>query len=322
VRGASAGAPPDGFFTKGQNWGFPPVNPNTQRNDQYAYLRRVLRTQLQYAGMLRIDHVMSLHRLFFVPSGYEAKDGVYVRYPEDEMYAVLAIESQRHRSAIVGEDLGTVPAEVRKCMKRHGIKRMFVVQFEAGDGDPPVAEPPAEAVASLNTHDMPPFAAYWDGLDAELRNEMGLLTKDEVEQQHDARNRTARALGGLLRKEHVVEDGKLDRMLNPKLDARDAVHGLLRWMAASPADVLLINLEDLWFERQPQNVPGTSHERPNWRRRMRHTLDEVRSSEEVRNMLLSVSAARHQSLSQQEGPAAHRAAGLLPKQRSKDGRNR
>jgi len=241
-----------------------------------------------------MDHVMSLHRLFFVPAGYEATEGIYVSYPEAEMYAVLTIESQRYRSAIVGEDLGTVPAEVRKSMKRHGVKRMFVVQFEANDGDAPVAAPPPDSVASLNTHDMPPFAAFWEAKDAELRQEMGLLTPEQVEEERDARHRTARAVGGMLRKANVLDDGKIDRVLHNKPDAREALHALLRWLAASPADVLLITLEDLWLEQHPQNVPGTSHERPNWRRRMRHTLDEVRSSEEVRNVLLSVSAARHQ----------------------------
>jgi 4-alpha-glucanotransferase len=141
---------------------------------------------------------------------------------------------------------------------------------------------------------MPPFAAYWDALDAELRHEMGLLKDHEVQDQRHARDRVARHVGSMLRKAHVIEDGKLDRVLNPKLEARDALHGLLRWLAASPADVVLITLEDLWLEQKPQNVPGTSHERPNWRRRLRHTLDEIRSSEEVRNVLLSVSAARHQ----------------------------
>jgi 4-alpha-glucanotransferase len=179
-------------------------------------------------------------------------------------------------------------------MKRHGVKRMFVMQFEAGEADPPLTEPPAEAVASLNTHDMPPFAAYWNAADADLRHEMGLLTRTEVEHLHHARDRTARAVGALLRKANVLDDGKLDRVLNPKLDTREALHALLRWLAASSADVVLINLEDLWLEPHPQNVPGTSQERPNWRRRMRHTLDEIRSSEEVRNVLLGVSAARHQ----------------------------
>ena len=293
VRGASAGAPPDAFFTKGQNWGFPPINPRAQRKQRYEYMRRVMRTQLRYAGMLRIDHVMSLYRLFFVPSGFEATDGVYVMYPEEEMYAVLTIESQRHRAAIVGEDLGTVPPEVRKSMKHHGVKRMYVVQFEASDNKPPLGAVPREAVASLNTHDMPPFAAYWDAKDAELRYEMGLLTEDEVAASHEQRDKLARSIGALLREADFLDGKKLDRILNRKLDGRDALHGLLKWLAASDADVLLINLEDLWLEERPQNIPGTSQEKPNWRRRMIHTLDEIRASEGVKGVLRDISAARH-----------------------------
>ena len=293
VRGASAGAPPDAFFTKGQNWGFPPINPRTQRQQRYEYMRRVLRTQLRYAGMLRIDHVMSLHRLFFVPAGFEATDGVYVTYPQDEMYAVLTIESQRHRAAVVGEDLGTVPPEVRKSMKQHGVKRMYVVQFEASDNNPPLSEVPREAVASLNTHDMPPFAAYWNAKDAELRYEMGLLSEGDVAEQHESRDKLARSIGAMLRDSDMLDSSKLDRILNRKLDTHEAMRALLKWLAASPADVLLINLEDLWLEERPQNIPGTSQEKPNWRRRMTHTLDEIRSSEVVKGVLSTISAARH-----------------------------
>lgn len=292
VTGASAGAPPDAFFTKGQNWGFPPLNPKALRENRYEYLRRVMRTQLRYAGMLRIDHVMSLHRLFFVPAGAEAAQGLYVRYPEAEMYAVLTIESQRHNSAIVGEDLGTVPSEVRKSMKRHGVKRMFVVQFEASDDDPPIGTPPREAVASLNTHDMPPFAAYWNAADAELRHEMGLLSQTQAAEQHKHRDRMARAIGAHLRKLGTLDGSRVERMLNRKVEGRAALHALLEMLARSPADVVLINLEDLWLEEEPQNVPGTSQEKPNWRRRMQYTLDEIRSSAEVATVLENVNAAR------------------------------
>ena len=296
VTRASAGAPPDAFFTKGQNWGFPPLNPRVLREQKYAYMRRVLRTQLRYAGMLRIDHVMSLHRLFFVPAGYEATDGVYVRYPHDEMYAVLTIESQRQKSPIVGEDLGTVPAEVRKSMKRHGVKRMFVVQFEAGANEPPIGAPPAEAVASLNTHDMPPFAAYWNALDAEMRAEMGLIDAGEVESERDKRNDVARALSAHLRREGFLRDGKVDRLLNRKAETDDALRALLQLLAASPAQITLINLEDLWLEEQPQNVPGTSHEKPNWRRRMRYTLGELAAQAGSSSVADSISPSPKQTL--------------------------
>ena len=292
VTGASAGAPPDGFFTKGQNWGFPPMNPRALRAQRYDYLRRVLRTQLRYAGMLRIDHVMSLHRLFFVPSGYEATDGVYVRYPQDELYAVLTIESQRHQSAIVGEDLGTVPAEVRKSMKRHGVKRMFVVQFEASAKDPPLDNIPVEAVASLNTHDMPPFAAYWNALDVDLRQEMSLIDGAEVKTERAKRDDLARAVSAHLRRTGMLADGAVDRLLHRKADTDDALSALLRLLAHSPAHITLVNLEDLWLEQEPQNVPGTSHEKPNWRRRMRYTLEELRNTTELDQTLQRIDAAR------------------------------
>ena len=199
VTGVSAGAPPDPFFTKGQDWGFPPMNPVQLREQRYAYWRNVLQTQLRYAGILRLDHVMSLHRLYMVPRGFEATQGVYVRYPADELYGILTLESARHQAMIVGEDLGTVPAEVRKAMARHGVKRMFVVQFEASDDAArPINEMPATAVASLNTHDMPPFRAYWEGLDADLRAQLGLLDAAGVAAARAERARTARALSRAL----------------------------------------------------------------------------------------------------------------------------
>lgn len=294
VTGVSAGAPPDAFFTKGQNWGFPPLNPKTLRAQRYGYWRRVLRTQFRYAAMLRIDHVMSLHRLFFVPAGYEAAQGVYVRYPADELYAALTIESQRQRSAVVGEDLGTVPAEVRKSMKRHGVKRMFVVQFEATADDPPIGEPPAEAVASLNTHDMPPFAAYWNGLDAELRREIGLLTEEQVVEQRKQRAALGRALTQHLRRSDVLERSALNRILQRRPEAAEALPALLEWLARSRAEIVLLNLEDLWLEEQPQNVPGTGPEKPNWRRRMRYTLAEMRTNASLTRALEQLSAARRE----------------------------
>ena len=281
VTGAAAGAPPDPFFNKGQNWGFPPMHPERMREQGYAYWRAVLQTQLRYAGVLRLDHVMGLHRLYFIPSGVAATDGVYVRYHEAELYAVLALESQRHRATIVGEDLGTVPAEVRRAMAAHGVRRMFVVQFEAADhAQRPLGAVAAHAVASLNTHDMPPFRAYWETRDADLRKELGLIDDADVEAARAARRRTAAALSRMLCAHH-------------DLDARAARNALLEYLARSQADIVLVNLEDLWLETEAQNVPGTSTERPNWRRRLRLTLEEMRNDPEVNAVLTAIERARH-----------------------------
>lgn len=280
VTGASAGAPPDPFFTKGQSWGFPPLNPVRLREQQHAYWRQVLRTQLRYAGILRLDHVMALHRLYFVPHGVAAVDGVYVKYPADELYAVLTIESNRHEAVIVGEDLGTVPDEVREAMAARSVKRMFVVQFEATeDLAQPMREIPKDAVASLNTHDMPTFRAFWEARDAAVRQQLGLLDDAGVADACAARSRATRALSTLFGS-------------NETMAANEARAELLRYLAASPADIVLLNLEDLWLEAEPQNVPGTSQERPNWRRRLKHTISEIREDPQVRELLAMVNAAR------------------------------
>jgi 4-alpha-glucanotransferase len=281
VAGASAGAPPDAFFTRGQNWGFAPLHPRAIRQTGYAYVVACLRSQLRRAGVLRIDHVMWLHRLFCVPEGMEATQGVYVRYRPDEMYAVLAIESHRHRSLIVGEDLGTVPYEVRERMNAHGVMRMHVLQFGLSPDE--VEAVPAHAMASVNTHDMPPFAAFWEGRDIDLRVEMGLASKDEAEEER----------ASLMDRRDVLraEVGAGTPGGGPD-DAGPVLRGALRHLAESPAQVVLVTLEDLWLEERPQNVPGTGPERPNWRGRLRVPLEALPTTPEVVGPLTDIDERR------------------------------
>ncbi len=159
VEGMHVGAPPDTFFTWGQDWGFRPMHPEKIREQGYDYFIRCVRHSMRYASMLRVDHIMGLHRLFWVPEGRPAGEGVYVRYRAEEMVAILCLESHRNRCVVVGEDLGTVPPEVRRSMRRHGMAGMFVVQYEMKpDSRRPLRSAPLGSVAGLNTHDMPPFA--------------------------------------------------------------------------------------------------------------------------------------------------------------------
>ncbi|MEX1183014.1 MAG: 4-alpha-glucanotransferase [Gemmatimonadota bacterium] len=278
--GVSAGAPPDLLFTGGQEWGFRPIDPNALRASGYAYLIETLRHHLRHARMLRLDHVMSLYRLFWVPAGVGARRGVYVRYPEDEMFAVLVLESARHRAAIVGEDLGTVPAAVRRAMDSHRVLRMHVVQFEADpDRRPPVPEPGESVVASLNTHDMPTFAGFWRGTEIDGQLDLGLI--DEAGRRRALQRRAAlraaisRDIGG---------GGEIDMAI--------ARQRLLERLSASPAACLLVTLEDLWLEDRPQNVPGTSYERPNWRRRLARPLEDIIGDAAVRRMLNAIGERR------------------------------
>lgn len=276
----SAGAPPDDFFSLGQDWGFPPFHPEGIREDGYRYVAECFRSQLRHAGVLRIDHVMWLHRLFCVPHGRKAVDGMYVRYHPEELYAVLSIEAHRHASIIVGEDLGTVPDEVREGMGRHGVLRMYVLQFEAQPGW--VKEPPRDAIACVNTHDLPTFTAFWNERDVEDRIAMGLLDEGQVAGERHRRGELREALRRYRRNPHDP--------LPP--DAGTVLRSALENLADSEAELLLVNVEDLWCEEKPQNVPGTGAERPNWRRRLAHPIESWKEMPEVDGALTRIQARR------------------------------
>lgn len=283
--GISVGAPPDPFFTKGQNWGFPPLHPERQRQKGYEYLIGVLRHHMASAGMLRLDHVMSLHRLYWIPEGQDADKGVYVKYPAEELNAIIAIESHRHQTMVVGEDLGTVPNYVRESMTRHNLRRMFVLQYEArSEAQNPVSPMIPGAVASLNTHDMPPFHAFWQAGDVDIRVQMGLLDDEGATRARESREKTRQALSGFLKKRGFLRGAAED-----PVQIHDAC---MTYLSRSEADVVLVSLEDLWLEREPQNVPGTSEEKPNWRRKARKTLEAIESSPSVTLRLKSIDLDR------------------------------
>lgn len=274
VDGVSAGAPPDDFFRGGQDWGLPPLHPESVREHGFRYVADVLRHAMGPAALVRLDHVMQLHRLFWVPRGAGPADGVYVRYPADELAAVVAVESERARCEVAGEDLGTVPDAVRELMDRWGMRRTAVLGFEidrVADGeealeaeggvlDPGHAVPPG-AVATIETHDMVPLAGLREGLDLDEREALGLLGAGEAE-----RLRERRAVAFARLDEHfgvgAAAPGRPDPLLGP----------LLAVLGRSAAGVVLAPLDDLFGVREPQNVPGTRDERPNWRRRLPHPL--------------------------------------------------
>jgi 4-alpha-glucanotransferase len=267
--GASGGAPPDPVFTRGQDWGFAPLHPVRSRGSGHEYVVAYLRHHLRQAGMLRIDHVMGLHRLWWVPQGMPASEGAYVGYPEDEFYAILALESWRHRAAIVGEDLGTVPLGVGRRLRRHRVLGLFVAQYEfRGPPRCPLRRVPDVVVASLNTHDMPPFHAWWLGLDVEDRVALGLLGERAGRLEWGLRRRIQRSLSKWLRRSGVVSETR------PTVES--VLAALLVHLGSSDARWLMVNVEDLWLETASQNVPGTSTERANWRRKLRRSVEAMR----------------------------------------------
>jgi 4-alpha-glucanotransferase len=261
VPGVSVGAPPDGFFHGGQDWGLAPLHPQRLREQGHAYPIACVRALCRHAAAARIDHVMGLHRMFWVPHGLPATEGVYVRYPFEELYAVLCIESRRHATPLVGEDLGTVPGGVRRTMAAHGLLRTFALQAAVDSGRDPFDQVPSAAMVGMNTHDMPTFAGFWE-LD-----------------EHAAAHREAVA-AALARRGHAVADG-------PR-----ALAACLAELGRSDARALVVALEDLWWEHERQNVPGTTTEHPNWRRLARHGVEELDGVPGLRATLATIDEAR------------------------------
>ncbi len=161
ARGVEGGAPPDPFFAKGQRWSFRPLHPRGARDQEYRHVVTVLRHAMRHASVLRLDHVMSLYRLYWVPAGADATDGAYVRYRDEELRAIVALEAQRSGTAVVGEDLGTVPEEVRRGMARDRMLRSWVLELEVS-ADAPLPDPPELSMAGIGTHDLARFVSFFE----------------------------------------------------------------------------------------------------------------------------------------------------------------
>jgi len=268
--GARIGAPPDIYNPLGQNWDLPPFDPHALRAEGYASFIELVRANMRHAGALRIDHVMALQHLYWIPQGAAPRDGAYVRYGLNDLIGILALESQRAQCLVVGEDLGTVPAGFRERMRRANILSYRVLFFERdehGTFNPPATYPRA-ALGVLGSHDLPPLAAWWSGADLRLREELGLLA-DPAAAADERRKRAAdrTALSDALRAAAVLGVDALGASA-----PFAAVHAFL---AQSAAALAIAQLDDVTGETEPVNVPTTSHERPNWRRRFSLTLEEL-----------------------------------------------
>ncbi|MCF3135658.1 4-alpha-glucanotransferase [Streptomyces olivochromogenes] len=263
--GMSVGAPPDAFNARGQDWGLPPWRPDRLAESGYAPYRRLLRALFRYAGALRIDHVMGLFRLWWVPQDRPPTEGTYVRYDAEAMLALLALEASRAGAVVIGEDLGTVEPGVRETLQRHGVLGTSVLWFERdweGDGQPlPPEGWRADCLATATTHDLPSTAARLTGDHVELRARLGLLTRPLAEERVSAAADTAEWLAllsrlGLLR-------GTAGDLSSAAEEAQiQAVH---RFLLRTPARMIGVWLPDGVGDRRPQNLPGTWDQYPNWR---------------------------------------------------------
>lgn len=274
---ASLGAPPDSLFQRGQSWGFPPVIPHVSRSLAHEHFSTAIDAHLTYARALRIDHAAGLFRCFWVPNGFSAADGVYVHQPADELLALLSIHSHHHKATIVAENLGTVPRHISAGLQRRGLRNMSIGQFGLGNEAQPIPTPEPGSLAALNTHDMPTFAAHWRGDDLDLHASLGVVEPQDVPQLREGRTEMRRRVIVAMRTHGWTGD------TDP--DIPDVLAFLLRAMAESQPAILLINLEDLWQETHPQNVPGIADEYPNWRRKAIRTLRDIVESPSIQAFL-------------------------------------
>jgi 4-alpha-glucanotransferase len=284
IPGCRVGSPPDGFSPNGQDWSFPPPNTVHHRADGYRLFAESIRKTMRHGGALRIDHVMRLFRLYWIPEGHSAKDGAYVRDRAEDLVRVLALESVRNQSVIVGEDLGTVEDEVRKTLAHFGILSYKLLYFERdGPKFRLPGEYPVSALTSTSTHDLATMAGYWTGADIEARFRARTID-DAVRagQQKERAEDKQRLLDALFAAELMPLGYEHDASRIPELTG-ELHYAISGFLASTPSTMWLINQEDLTKELQQQNLPGTTAEYPNWGRKMRWTISELASVKESRD---------------------------------------
>lgn len=267
--GVSVGAPPDAFAPQGQVWGLPPPDPHRWRAEGYRSFSELAHANMRHAGALRIDHILGLSRLFWVPEGAQGADGAYVAYPQDDLLGVLALESHAAECLVVGEDLGTVPEGLREALGAAGVYRYTVLPFER-DGaafTSPTRYPP-RALACVSTHDIAPLAGWWTGVDLDERRELGLFDEPGLVVARQERVADKQALLAAMAREGVAGEWTAESPFSAELAA-----AIYAFAASGPSRIFMLQLEDLTGERVGVNLPGTDRERPNWRTRLDVGLD-------------------------------------------------
>jgi len=298
VMDASIGAPPDILGPLGQNWGLPPLNPEVLQATGYDAYIKLLRANMKHCGALRIDHVLGLLRLWWIPKGEDATQGAYIYYPVQDMLAILALESHRYQCSVIGEDLGTVPDEIVDILADAGVHSYKVFFFETSEEDGGFISPKhyaSQSMAALCTHDMPTLRGFWHCDDLKMGQEIGLYPNQEQ-------------LNGLFDDRLECKQGILDSVawhgFLPDGVGRDAsqvpmdsylAEALQLHVAAGSSTLLSVQLED-WLEMdQPVNIPGTVDEYPNWRRKLSMNLDEIFAHDGVNRIASRLTEVREKA---------------------------
>ncbi|CAM4168073.1 4-alpha-glucanotransferase [Vibrio agarivorans] len=295
VMDASIGAPPDILGPLGQNWGLPPLNPQALQATSYDAYIKLLRANMKHCGSLRIDHVLGLLRLWWIPKGENATNGAYIYYPVEDMLAILALESHRHECSVIGEDLGTVPDEIVGILRDAGVHSYKVFFFETSEDDGGYISPEHyanQSMSALCTHDMPTLRGFWHCDDLKMGRELGLYPNEQQ-------------LEGLFADRLKSKQGILDSVAwhgyLPEGVGRDAQYvpmdtmlaeALQLHVASGSSTLLSVQLED-WLEMdKPVNIPGTVDEYPNWRRKLSMNLDQIFGRDNVNRLAKRLTEVR------------------------------
>lgn len=280
VNGCRVGAPPDDFSPQGQDWGFPPPNALVHRENGYRLYRESIRKIMRDGGALRIDHVMRLFRLFWIPDGASAAEGTYVRDNATDLLRILALESVRNQSVVIGEDLGTVTDEIRDALANFGILSYRLFYFEKHARDRSFKrsdEYPRQALVASATHDLPTLEGFWTGRDIEARKAAGLIDDAGYRNQIEEREGEKQRMLDVLHAENLLpHDYARDARDVPKIDG-PLHNGIIGFLAQVPSMILLLNQEDFTKETEQQNLPGSTEQYPNWQRKMKVELEDLRS---------------------------------------------
>lgn len=295
----SVGAPPDILGPLGQKWGLPPMEPTQLQKQAYQPIIDLFASNMKASGALRIDHVMALLRLWWVHKDDNAREGAYVNYPVDDLLAILALESVRNQSMVIGEDLGTVPDSIREKLQANGMYSYRLFFFEQADdgGFYSPAHYPTQSMAALTTHDMPTLIGFWHCDDLALGKEVGLYPDEQIlSNLYDIRHENKQHILNTLHGHHSLSDN-ISRDVNyvgmtPELNFAMQTH-----MAAGSSALLSLQLEDWLLMDKPVNIPGTFEEYPNWRRKLSHSINDIFKRTELHNLAKQLTEKRKQAAS-------------------------
>lgn len=295
VHGASVGAPPDEFNPNGQGWGLPPLRPDKLRSTGYRFFRETLRANMRSAGAVRIDHVMGLMRLFWIPPHKSPQDGAYVHYAIDEMLGIVAIESQRQRCMVIGEDLGTTLDEMRQAMTRSDLLSYKLLYFERTPQNDFIApaDYPRNALVAISTHDLATLAGWWTGHDLRLRLSLGLFPDQAIfeKQLFDRAQERVRLLLAVQRAGFLSPDAVAGATGAQTLSS-EVVAAIHAYVASTPSQVMMVQLEDAIGMTEQANMPGTTSEHPNWMRKLSLDLQQLAADERTLELCRTLAAIR------------------------------